>query len=56
MLGGFGKCCPRLALRLVGVRVAEEPAEVRVSAEIAGDEDQLLAVDLERAADDRFDA
>ena len=55
MLGDFPQRRPRLTFRLVGVGVAQEPAEVRVAAEIAGDEDELFAIDLEGAADDRFD-
>src|SRR5205807_1782814 len=41
---------------LVGVGDGEEATEIRIAAEIAGDEDQLVTVDLERAADDGLDA
>ena len=47
---------PRLAFGLVGMGEAEQPAQVRIALEIARDEDQLVAVHLEGAADDGFDA
>src|SRR5207245_8958376 len=47
---------PRLTLRRVCVCVTQEPAEIRIATEIAGDEDELLAVDLEGGADDRLDS
>ncbi len=56
MLGELGKGRSSLALRLVLVGDGQQATEVRIAAEIASDEDQLIAVDLERAADDRFDA
>ncbi len=56
MLGDLSQRRPGLALGLVGVGDAEQAAEVRVAAQVARDEDHLLAVDLERAADDRLDA
>ena len=56
MLRDPGQRGARLALGLVGVGDAEQAAQVRVAAEVARDEDQLFAVDLEGAADDRLDA
>src|SRR5215471_18140808 len=56
VLGDSGKSGARFAFRLVCVGDAEEAAEVRVAAQVAGDEDQLLAVDFQGAADDRLDA
>ncbi len=56
MLGDLRQRGAGLALGLVCVGDGEEAAEVRVAAEVARDEDQLVAVDLERAADDGLDA
>src|SRR5437868_2923666 len=40
MFGHRGERRPSLALRLVGVGETQQPAQVRVALEIAGDEDQ----------------
>src|SRR6185312_11460547 len=56
VLGHGGERRARLSLGLVLVREAEQPAEVGVAAQVAGDHDQLLAVDLERGSDQRLDA
>ena len=56
MLGNLLQRRPRFTLRLVCVGVTQEPAEIRIATEIAGDEDELLAIDLEGGADDRLDA
>jgi len=46
LLGDPGERRPRLALGLVRVGDAEQPAEVGVAAQVARDQDQLLTVDL----------
>jgi hypothetical protein len=56
MLRDLGQRRPRLAFGLVGVGESHKTAEVGVAAKVAGDEDQLFAIDLERGADDRLDA
>jgi len=56
MFGHGGERRPRFALRLVGVGETEQPAQVRVALEVARDEDQLVPIHLEGAADDGFDA
>src|SRR5712691_10437473 len=38
------------------MRKAQKPAEVRIAAQVASDDDDLLAVHLERGADDRLDS
>src|SRR5258708_2461809 len=42
------------AFRLVGMREAQQPAEVGVATQVARDHDDLLAVDLQCRADDRL--
>ncbi len=56
MLGHGGQGGASLALGLVGMSEGEEAAQVGVAAQVARDEDQLLTVDLQRAADDGLDA
>ena len=56
MLGDLRERAPGFAFGLVGVGDAEEAAEVRVAAQVAREQDQLFAVDLECAPDDGFDA
>ena len=55
MLGDPGQGGAGLAFGLVGVGEGEEPAQIGIAGQVARDEDQLFAVDLERAADDRPD-
>ena len=45
-----------LAFGLVVVGDAEQPAQLRIAGEVAGDHHELLAVDLEGGADQRLDA
>ena len=54
--GDGGEGGARLALRLVGVGKAEQAAEVGVAAQIASEHHDVLAVDLERGADERLHA
>src|SRR4029079_9036088 len=56
VLGDRRESRPGLALGLAGMGQAEQAAEVGVAAQVTGDEDQLLAINLQRAADDRLDA
>src|SRR5207245_9777118 len=46
----------RLALGLVCMGEGEEPAEVRVAAQVAGDQHQFRTIDLQCRADQRLDA
>ena len=55
MLGDGGEGGARLALRLVGVREAEQAAEIGVTVQVASEQHDVLAVDLERGADERLD-
>ena len=54
VLGDGGEGCARLTLGLIGVGKAEQAAEVGVAAQVAGDHHHVLAVDLERGADERL--
>ena len=54
MLGGGGEGGARLALGLIGVGKSEQAAQVRVAAQVARDHHHVLAVDLERGADERL--
>jgi len=51
--GGERRAC--LALRLVDVGEADQPAEVGIAPQVAGDQQQLGSVDLEGGADQRLD-
>ena len=54
MLGDGGQSRARLALGLIGVGEGEQAAEVGVAAQVASDHHHVLAVDLERGADERL--
>src|SRR3989442_7560145 len=47
---------PRLTFRLIDMGQADQPAEVGVAAQVAGDQQQLGSIDLESGADQRLDA
>src|SRR5258706_12153902 len=56
MLGDLGQRCASFAFGLVCMGDGQQPAEIGIATEVARNEDQLFAVDLEGAADDRLDA
>src|SRR5438034_68412 len=54
VLGDSGQRRARLTLGLICVGKGEEAAEVGVTAQVAGDHHDVLAVDLERRSDERL--
>ena len=56
MLGDCRKPGSCLALGLVGMCDGEEPAEVRVAAQVTGDQEQFGPIDLQGRADQRLDS